>query len=322
MNPVTERVAHEAAQWFFRLQSEEASAADRARWATWHAADAAHALAWQRAEQIQQQFGQLPPALALPVLNRPRQADRRRAAKTLAALLVAAPAGWLAWRASPAREWLADHRTSTGERRTLLLADGSRLQLDTASAVNIKFNSSSRAIYLLQGAISLETAPDPQPRHPPPPPLVVHTPQGRVRALGTRFTVQVDGAHSQVAVQQSAVEVRTRAAPDAPVVLQAGQQARFSASAVGPVEAAGPHADSWTRGVLVAQNLRLHDFAAALGRYRPGILHCDPAVAEVRVSGVFQLRDTTPVLDSLPQALAVQVRYRTRYWVTLEAPGS
>nr|WP_315429714.1 FecR domain-containing protein [uncultured Albidiferax sp.] len=315
MNPVTERVAHEAAQWFFRLQSEEASAADHARWADWHAADATHALAWQRAEHIQQQFSRLPPALALPVLNR-RRSDRRMAAKTLAALLVAAPAGWLAWRATPAREWLADHRTATGERRALVLADGSRLLLDTASAVDVKFDSYQRKVYLRQGAILLITSPDPQNR-----PLVVETPQGRVRGLGTRFTVRVDGVHSQVAVQQSAVEIRPHATQDATVVLQAGQQAAFTASAVGPVEAAGPHADGWTRGVLVAQNMRLHDFAAALGRYRPGLLHCDPAVVELRISGVFQLRDTTPVLDSLPQALAVQVRYRTRYWVTLEAPG-
>ncbi|MNT94529.1 fec operon regulator FecR [compost metagenome] len=51
------------------------------------------------------------------------------------------------------------------------------------------------------------------------------------------------------------------------------------------------------------------------------MLRCDPAVADLRVSGVFQLRDTGPVLDSLPQALPVDVLFRTRYWVTVVAPG-
>jgi transmembrane sensor len=96
----------------------------------------------------------------------------------------------------------------------------------------------------------------------------------------------------------------------------------MSAGIAGPAQAAALHADSWTRGILRVRDMRLQDFAAELARYRPGILHCDPAVAELRISGAFQLGDTTPVLDSLPKALPVEVLYRSRYWVTLVAPGS
>jgi transmembrane sensor len=317
---ISEQVALQAAEWFFLLQSGAASAQDRQGWQRWHAAHPAHAAAWERAQRVGQTFARLPPTLALPVLNRAavQTMQRRRSVKALALLLVAAPTGWLAWRHGGAADLLADAHTATGERRTLQLADGSRLQLDTASAVNIRFDSNLRLLHLLHGAVYIETATD---IHLPPRPLVVTTAQGRMRALGTRFSVRQDGEITRVAVLEGAVELRPRAAPEQVLVLQAGQQTQMTAQTIATAQAVTPDAHGWTHGVLQVRNMRLADFAAELGRYRPGVLHCDPAVAELRISGAFQLQgDTTAVLESLPQVLPVAVRYRTRYWVSLVAP--
>ncbi len=46
---------------------------------------------------------------------------------------------------------------------------------------------------------------------------------------------------------------------------------------------------------------------------------CAPAVADLRLSGVFRLEDTDKLLGILPQTLPVQLRYRTRWWVMIEA---
>ena len=315
---VSETVALQAAEWFFLLRSGDATPADHRRWTQWCAAHPEHDAAWQRAERVGQKFAMLPAALAAPALARPASRQRRAAVRALAVLLTAAPAGWLAWRHGPAQEWLAEHRTATGESRALMLADGSRIPLDTASAVDVQFDGTLRLVWLRAGAIHVQTAPDP---HSTPRPFVVATPQGRLRALGTRFTVRLDGARSHVAVLEGAVEVRPDAAGGRVAVLRAGEQMVFTSDALGEAEPASRHVDDWTRGVLVARDMRLADFAVELGRYRPGVLRCDPAVADLRISGAFQLRDTGPVLDSLPQALPVSVLYRTRYWVTLAPPG-
>lgn len=313
---VSEQVALQAAEWFFLLQTGAASVQERQRWQQWHASHPAHAAAWERAQRVGQTFHCLPSALALPVLNRDPD-QRRKAVKMLAVLLAAAPAGWLAWRHG-GEELLADQRTATGERREVLLADGSRLQLDTASSVNIKFDSSVRLVHLLEGAMHIQTAPDMQPLSRP---FIVTTEQGRMRALGTRFTVRKEAEFTRVAVLEGAVELSPHAAQDRMRVLLAGQQARMTARGVGNVDLVMSDADGWTRGVLHVRNMRLEEFARELGRYRPGVLRCDPAVAELRISGVFQLQgDTTAVLDSLPRALPVSVLYRTRYWVTLVSP--
>lgn len=317
LDALDEAVALRAAEWFFLLQSADATEADRQRCARWRAAHPSHAQAWERAQRVGQAFAQLPPGIALPVLGRAR---RRAAVRALALLLVAAPAGWLAVRqTTPARDWLADHRTATGERQALALADGTQLQLDTASAVDIEFDSAQRLIRLRSGAIHIQTARDAQV---PPRPLRVATAQGTLQALGTRFTVRQEVDHVLVAVFEGAVQARPAAPGAGALVLQAGQQARITRGQAGPPAPVEPQADSWTRGVLHVRDMPLRDFVAELGRYRPGVLRCDPAVAGLRISGVFQLRDTTAVIDSLPLALPVAVAYRSRYWVVVTAPDS
>lgn len=309
-------VALQAAEWFVLLHSGEASEADHQAFEAWRLRAGIHELAWQRALAVSQCAASVPPALGAPVLGRrQRRAGRREAVRTLALLMVAAPAGWLAWRAAP--QWQATHATATGEQRTWQLADGGRIVLDTASAVDVDFDSYQRLLYMRSGGIFIETAADVQS---PPRPFLVETPQGRVRAIGTRFTVRLEAGRSHVAVLQGAVELTPRAG-QAVRRLEAGQQAWFSQDEAGAAQAAPAGAGQWARGVLAVEDMPLGDFVAELSRYRPGWLHCDPAVAGLRITGAFQLGDTDAVLGNLAHLLPVQVHYRTRYWVTI-APAA
>ena len=86
---------------------------------------------------------------------------------------------------------------------------------------------------------------------------------------------------------------------------------------MGDVEPLDARIVDWTRGVIKAERMSLASFAAELGRYRPGLLRCDPEVAQLEVSGAFQLHDTDQALHALTQVLPVEIRYRTRYWVTI-----
>lgn len=323
MNPLSpeHKIALAAAEWYFRLQDAGADPAERAACAAWRAADPRHEAAWAKAERIAGTFAGLPGELARPVLARKRGAERRAAVKALALCLCAAPAGWLAWRSQPAREWLAERRTATGEQRRIVLADGTRVHLNTATALDVDYDGERRLLRLRGGEILIDTAPDPRLADGlPGRPFLVETAEGSVRALGTRFIVRQHDGRSLVAVYEGAVEIRPLRAVNRKIRLDAGEQASFGADHAGPAVAADPRAADWTQGQLFVRDMRLGDFAAELGRYRPGLLRCDPAIAELRISGAFQLGDTDAVLDSLPQALPVKVVYRTRYWVTLMSP--
>ena len=75
---------------------------------------------------------------------------------------------------------------------------------------------------------------------------------------------------------------------------------------------------AWADGLIVTRGMRLADFLSEVGRYRHGYLGCSADIADLRLSGVFRLEDTDTLLAILPQTLPVQVRYRTRWWVSLE----
>lgn len=312
-------VLREAARWLVCLHSGAADAADRAACARWRAADPTHEQAWQRAERLSQKFGAVPMRVGVPVLARQQRSNRRAAMRTLALLASAAPAAWMGWRYGPWDDLDADHRTGTGERREFALADGSRVLLDTASAIDVVFDGTQRTLRLRAGAIFVATAPDPLG---PARPFVVETVHGRLRALGTRFIVRQSGNAREagpvrLAVTEGAVEITLRGASSAAAVIPAGRQTVLSAQGAAAMQPLSPDAGAWTQGVLYADDMRLADFCAELSRYRPGLLHCAPEVAGLRISGAFQLGDTDYVLSMLVTTLPVKVVTRTRYWVNV-----
>lgn len=305
--PLSRRVARQAVEWYLLEQSGQATADDLAASAQWRALDPEHARAWKRVQQVSQTAGLLPPALAAPVLRRPQ----RRAAMQALLALMAAPAAWLLVR----HELLADYRSGVGQRRDIALPDGGTLVLNTDSAADLAYGPDERLLTLRRGEVLVQTRPD----HAGSRPFIVATCHGRIRALGTRFTVRLDDDSCRVTVLEHAVEITPRA-PSATVrTVAAGQQSRFDANHASLPAPAPLQADAWARGMLAAQDMRLDAFASELARYRPGLLRVEPQVAGLRLSGAFQLDDTDAVLENLTRMLPVDVLYRTPYWVTLAA---
>ena len=198
--------------------------------------------------------------------------------------------------------------------RRIALADGTQLVLNTASAVDVDYTPAQRVLWLRAGEILLTTGQDPAPVRRP---FLVQTTQGVLRALGTRFMVRDEGARVRVAVYEGAVEVRPAREGANPLVLAAGEQTVFSAEGAAAPVSADPLAASWADGMLAARNWRLADLVAELGRYRHGVLRCDPAVAGLRVSGAFPLNDIDASLRLLEKTLPVRVSQVTPWWITV-----
>jgi transmembrane sensor len=321
--PLDRAVAREAAAWLVRLR-EDASPEDIDACARWRAADPEHERAWQRAQRLNDKLAMLPASVGVRTLGRRARTDRRFALKALTVAFTVGPAGYAAYRAMPWRDWISDERTAVGERRFVMLTDGTRIDLNTSTAIDIVFTASERRVVLIDGEMLVETGHDAGNPSGVYRPFIVETRQGRIRALGTRFVVRNDEASqaTRVAVLHGAVEVTPADAPERATVLDAGQQTRFTATAIDAIEAADRHAGDWSRGVLFADGMRLADFVGELGRYRRGLLRCDPDIANLRITGAFQLGNIENVLAALPRTLPVSVVYRTRYWVTITAANN
>lgn len=317
--PLTERTAREAADWLTLLMSGEAGADDRERWQRWRAARPDNERAWLHIEAVSARWFQgLDPVAAyqtLSPLGERAVRSRRKAIKALCGVGTVGAVGLLASRSPEWRQLQADHHSGTGEQRRIMLSDGTRVALNTASAIDLRFDGTQRRVRLVAGEMMVETGHAVADLRP----FVVESAEGRMRALGTRFNVRQFDGRTLLTVFEGAVELRTFDAFDAPRVLQAGEQLSFERGTPGFAQPLQAHADAWMRGQLIADDMRLADFMAELGRYRPGLVRCEPAVADLRLSGVFPVRDTDRILAMLPHVLPVEVRLRTRYWVTVEA---
>lgn len=307
-----------AMEWQIILWSGEVTPQERQAFTSWLNASPSHQQAWQQLQQIHDPFSHIPSDIAGRALRASGPDTRRR--QLLLGFVVLVGIGGSGYGIQRTSHWqaaTADYTTRRGETRSVTLPDGTAITLNTDSAVDVTFTDSQRTLHLRQGEVMIATAPD---RATVARPFMVSTRSGQVRPIGTRFSVrQYDDAAGSVLVQvlEGAIELAPRSS--AGMRIDAGQQARFDQHQVTLPTPADMAKSAWTRGLLIAEQQRLDDFLAELGRYRVGVLRCDPAVASLVVSGVYPLRDTDQVLQALEQALPIRIHTLTRYWVTISA---
>ncbi|VVD88302.1 FecR family protein [Pandoraea capi] len=318
-----EAITLAATEWFVRLQATTDANA-QAAWQQWHDADARHALAWQRLVDFGTHLRTIPPLVAHTTLVRTRANQGRRRVLGLLAVAGVTGAVWSVGDSNAVRAWRADFSTGVGERRTVQLADGTVLALNTDSAVDVHVSQDVRRLRLVRGEIAITTGADADHGHRP---FFVDTAQGSLQALGTRFTVRQHEGSAAVAVLEGAVRVAPANVgnmANGATILTAGQGATFDAAAVRSRfddVAIANAAAAWTQGMLIVHAMPLGDFLAELGRYRRGHLGCAPDIANLRVSGIYPVDDTDRVLDMLSRALPVEVQRFTRWFVRVQ-PGN
>lgn len=306
----SEHIIQQAANWLTRLHDEDVTDADRRAFDAWCQADPRHALAIERMRGLWGSLDTLPAKPARIALNRAFAPRRPRGAQ-VAGLVGVLLCGWFGLDHLPV--WMADQRTGVGERRQIALEDGSQLQLNSNSAVDVKFDGHQRGIELLQGELWVDVAKDAQR------PFVVRTNQGTATALGTRYLVKrAEDGTTVVTVIESTVAVKGDASEG--VKVTAGQRTILDQGRAQAPQASGSSdPDAWTRGLLKVNDQPLTEVLQTLASYRHGLVRFDaPALQNLRVSGVFKLDDTTAALAALADNLPIQVEYFTDLLVVVK----
>lgn len=312
---VTVTAAHlkQAAAWYARLDGGVPSDRECAAFEGWLAAHPAHRAAWARVGDAWNAFDAIPED-ARPVAVSPSRPSRGpgksmfAAAAAAVAILVALGTG------VPERlriGVLADVTTDVGETKTVELADGSRIELNTASAVAVDFvPGGPRQVRLLDGEALFEVA------HDPDRPFIVLAAGSESRVLGTVFDVRTNGEDAAVTLVTGRLGV---SAGGAETVLVPGQRIAYAAGRLGPVTKADPAAvAAWRRGKLVFQDRPLGEVVAELNRYHPGVLRiAGEGLAARRVNGVFDLGDPVAVVGALEAALDITSLRLTDYLIVL-----
>lgn len=303
-----------ATQWYVLLRSGQATAQDWQRYHQWRAADPRHDALCRQLETRLGVF-QVPQAQGVSgkVVQQALEAPSSRrqvlqialagAGVAVGAVLLAKPMGL--------PELTADVRTGTGERRTVTLDDGSELLLNAQSAADIQFDPQRRLVRLREGELLAKVASD-RLR-----PFLIQTDQARLRAYGNRFLVREREGQGQVVALNGAVEIDGQNGER--LQLAAGHEVHYDRTGFGPMQASSSGATAWVDGFLQVRDRPLAEVIDALRPYHQGVLRLDPAVAELRVSGLYRLDNPQQILDTLARTLPIHITRRTGLWVTVSA---
>ncbi|MEC4563215.1 FecR family protein [Pseudomonas inefficax] len=301
----------QAIQWMLRLRESGHDPALQQECRQWRTAHYEHEQAWQRVIHLHQDLDlrAVPGAgLALQTLeNSQRRLHRRQALKLLGGAAMVGTATWVGKDLDTVDAWTSDYATGTGERRSFTLPDGSLMQLNTRSAVDLAFNEQQRMVRLKQGELMIACNPQRS--------LLVETRDALLEGFAGRFVVRQDSDCTQVSVSHGRVAIHR---PGQLQWIESGQNWRLDALGKHRLEQVAMDAMAWTEGLIVTRDMRLFDFLAQVSRYRHGYLGCSDDIADLRLSGVFRLEDPEQLLQLLPRTLPVRLRQRTRWWVRVE----
>ncbi|AQR61911.1 hypothetical protein BZG35_09810 [Brevundimonas sp. LM2] len=277
--------------WFARMNSGDPVSPDlEAAFDAWIQADPDHARAYRDCQMAWMELGLgscAPPVLAMRAraLRTAAGPSRRRLLFGLGGAAVATGIGgavWLGAAPSPARALIV---TTSGQRLTAPLPDGSRVTLAPLSRVRLDFDDRRRGLRLEAGQAFFEVA------HDAARPFVVEAGDRRVTATGTRFQVTLAGGRTdaEVVLEQGEVIVASRdAAFGVPRRLAPGQ--RLSAAKRARVEPVDVEtATAWRVGRLVVRNRPLSEVVADFNRYSGDrLILGSPDLGPIRISGSFR----------------------------------
>ncbi|MBR0557821.1 FecR domain-containing protein [Ciceribacter sp. L1K23] len=302
-DPVTDS----ALDWLLKLDAHPADATIRAGFDAWCRQDPRHAAAfadlkrtWTLPEldlATRRLADSAPPvatARALSPTQRKRPVTRWMGA--IAATLLLALA--LQQYSRLALDWEADYRTETGATREITLPDGSRVTLNTDSAVALDFENGRRAVTLLQGEAFFDVVPDTIR------PFTVAGHYSEVTVMGTGFSVRTGENEDLVVLDHGKVEVARLPERTDTAVLDPGEAVKATAtslSSVRPVDTVASLA--WLEGRIVFDGQTLSSVLDDLRRYYPApVIVADDTVGQTLVSGNYRLSDPEGTIRSLATA--------------------
>lgn len=343
------RISEQAAAWYLDLH-DEPSEGQRAEFLAWLKHSPAHvaeylaiaglhghlpavaSLDTQDAQQLEALAATESPVIPLrrstaeavadqPLHSTSRARSRRHVvggwlAAGLAALLVV---GVMVW---PSREPLTPgvtYASAADEVRSVMLPDGSLVQLDHDSAIAVRFDARRRDIDVLRGSAVFDIGKDPAR------PLQVRVGANVLRDIGTVFAVrQLPDGHS-VTVLSGRVDLLAADAPwratwahlldrDAvdQVLARLGSGEQAVVNDRGMVTSVGAHVDTqataWLPRDIHFQDSAIGDVARRFNAYttRPIVID-DPAVAAIRISGRFHANDPDSFLAYLAAMPGIRV---------------
>jgi transmembrane sensor len=303
-------VRDDAAAWFALTSDRPLDAGEQARFDEWLERSPRHTEEYRALQQIWGAADQLSKERLQALLREdsPTSLPRKTAVLryAVAASVVAVAVGAALWFGlNTANDYSGQFATAFGERKQVTLPDGSVVDLNSRTRMEVHFVRGQRQVLLSEGEAMFSV------QHDASRPFVVEAGKGRVTVTGTRFDVRRDPAQTLIAVESGTVKVNGSENSGDTVVLTAGLGSRVDGSGrVSPASAVNTAAIiAWRTGKLVFNDAPLSEVVEEVSRYRQRpLMVASGKTANLRLTSVFKADDTDSLLRALPSILPVTVR--------------
>ncbi len=208
----------------------------------------------------------------------------------------------------------ADHYTISGGLKQMTLSDGSKLIMNSNTALSIDYNDKNRKITLHHGEAYFDVAKDKQR------PFYVQTAYGNVRALGTEFDIKSRGDTVAVTVFEHAVKISLN---NGGIMesLPEGKQLSFNNQKILSSHTVNlSRTQSWRQQQIIFLDKPLAEVLVELSYYRSGVIMItDKTINALTVTGIFDTQDTNIALKTIEQSLPVNITKITEKLVLVSA---
>ncbi|GHF16072.1 sensor [Kordiimonas sediminis] len=302
----------EACIWFADRQTQNSSPESQAAFEKWYSLSPENKAAYDSLVEIDSGLASLSDELLEDLFIEELEAEasireRRQTLKWIsgvAAAFLLVIAGATSFFLGSAPPSFDDYVTGKGESRTVKLADGTRLELNTDTAVRASAKGDIRQLEVLQGEVFLHVARDEQR------PFVVTAGNSRVTVLGTQFNVRRTASEDKVSVLEGQVKVallKQTMGVDV-VYLTDGQQTIGTQGTLFPVVEFDPSFDlAWRDGWLRYREAPLGLVIQDLNRYlnTPLVLVASD-LANAPVTAEFRLTSDQEIIAAIEAAFGLK----------------
>jgi transmembrane sensor len=309
---VTPEIAAEAALWVARLHGPDRSPELEREFQAWQGRSAAHREAFGKCTEVWQDVPKVKLADAYGTVASSRTSQPAAAPRgsTFRWAVVAGLAVVLVGGATVFQQWRGHgiYDTAVGEQRLVVLEDGTRMTLNTASKVRVDFSAAQRTVEVDGGEALFEVTKDPRR------PFVVRAAGSEIVAVGTSFSVRfTEGMASNEALSVTLIEGRVDVRPAAElksgawassraVALQPGDRLQLNHSGRAAPLQVVPKVDrpnveqvmAWKRREAIFQDASLSAAVEEMNRYNRTlvVLSGNLSAENLRISGVFRTGDS------------------------------
>ncbi len=285
----------EAAAWLARLHADDRCEADEQAFKSWLAGAPDNARAFEAVTALWDLADGL--RVGNPAPSRPRFLLRRRTVLAGAGSLVAAGAGLGVWEVA----YAGVYETDVGEQKHVALSDGTQVFLDTDTRIRERFGHSLRKVELDRGRADFRVKPDLRR------PFVLEAAGQRILAERATFDARRDGYLVSVVLLQGRATVLSKTAQK--IGLASGQRVVMAGDV--PIRIDKPDLaplTAWQTGQAMFESETLAEAAREMNRYSTvRLVVDDPAIAKLRLSGVYRVGDSEAFAHSVSQLLPVTI---------------